>query len=132
MLDSAASKTVCGDAWFKEFSESQPHQIPTQSSGAQYKFGASQPIVANRSAVIPAILGRRLVHISKDIVNVNIPFLLSRDAMKKLDMIINFGTDSATILGTTYPLAITTSGHYTIPLTPSTQLLSTYRCLPDT
>ena len=132
VLDSAASKTVCGYMWFKVFCESQPHAIPTHPSSARYKFGASQPVVATKCAVIAAVLGKKVIHISTDIVDIDIPFLLSREAMKKLNMIINFGTDSATILGTTYPLTITSSGHYTIPLTPSTQLLSTYRCIPDT
>ena len=118
VLDSAASKTVCGRIWFQVFCESLPHGIPTQPCSASYKFGASNPVVANHSAIIPAVLGRKAIHISTDIVDVDVPFLLSRAAMKKLNMIINFGTDSVSFLGTTYPLTVTSSGHYTIPLTP--------------
>ena len=99
---------------------------------AKYKFGASEPVVATRSAVIPALLGGKSIHIATDIVDVDVPFLLSRAAMKKMNMIINFGTDSVSFLGTTYPLTVTSSGHYTIPLTPSMQLLSSHRYFPDT
>ena len=123
---------MCGRVWFQVFCESVPYVIPTQPCSASYKFGASEPVVANQSAIIPAVLGRKAIHIATDIVDVDGPFLLSRAAMKKLNMIINFGTDSVSFLGTTYPLTVTSSGHYTIPLTPSMQLLSTHRYLPDT
>ena len=82
--------------------------------------------------MIPATLGAKSIYISTDIVDQDVPFLLSRAAMKKMRMIIDFGTDVATFLGISYPLTITSSGHYTIPLTPSVQLLSTIKCLPDT
>ena len=133
VLDSAASKTVCGRKWFQVFEESLPDSmsIPTQPSNAGYKFGDSDLVVATERAVIPATLGNKNIYISTDIVEEDVPFLLSREAMKKMQMIINFGTDSASFLGITYPLTITSSGHYTIPLTPSMQLLSTVKCIPD-
>ena len=134
VLDSAASKTVCGRKWFDIFKESLPksHTITTGPCSEGYKFGDSKLIVATECAVIPATLGNKNICIATDIVEQDVPFLLSRGAMKKMQMIINFGTDSASFLGTTYPLTVTSSGHYTIPLTPSVQLLSSAECNPDT
>ena len=132
VLDSGAARTLCGYIWFRVFCESLMKTIPTRPCSSVYKFGASEPVVAKRSAVIPVVIGNETIHITTDIVELDVPFLLSRAAMKKLNMIINFGTDSVTFHGITYPLNVTSSGHYTIPLTPSVQLLSTHKYLPET
>ena len=94
VLDSAAAKTVCGRKWFQVFVESLPesHSIATQPCHAGYKFGDSDVVVATECAVIPATLGAKSIYIATDIVDQDVPFLLSRAAMKKKRMIIDFGT----------------------------------------
>ena len=45
-----------------------------------------------------------------------LPLLLSKEAMKKAGMMIDFTNDSAQIFGFHINLEITSSGHHTIPL----------------
>ena len=51
-----------------------------------------------------------------DVVECDIPLLLSKETMKRLDMSIDFGTGSASVLGKEINLMSTRSGHYCIPL----------------
>ena len=44
--------------------------------------------------------------------------------MKKIGMNIDFKTDTAVMFGTPINLHVTKSGHYTLSLTPPTQLLA--------
>ena len=50
-----------------------------------------------------------------DVVDCDIPSLLSKKAMKKADVVINMNNDTAVIFGKSVPLNSTTSGHYCVP-----------------
>ena len=76
------------------------------------------------SVILPAVLGGQKVGISTDIVEKDIPLLLSRKAMKKGRMSIDFKNDTAQVFNTQVHLNVTKSGHYTVPLTPHTHLLN--------
>ena len=66
--------------------------------------------------VIPARIGDKSVNICTDVVNTEIPLLLSRDAMKKAYTEINFVTDTVKMFGVEQKVEITSSGHYALPL----------------
>ena len=74
----------------------------------------------------------RHIQISTDIVDKDIPLILSRDAMKKAGMTIDFTTDSTTFFNSNVPLHVTQSGHYTLPLTIRLQLLAKQNVDPHT
>ena len=48
---------------------------------------------------IPSIIAGKKIFIKTDVVDWEIPLLLSRDALKKAGMNINFATDTVTIFG---------------------------------
>ena len=50
------------------------------------------------------------------IVNNEIPLLLSKESMKKAEVVLNFAKDTARVLDETVDLVCTSSGHYCIPL----------------
>ena len=54
--------------------------------------------------------------VTTDVVEPNIPLLLSRNSMKKASMVLDFLSDSAIIFRNQINLNITVSGHYTIPI----------------
>ena len=116
VLDCGASKTVRGRKWFSTFVESltEPERsnIKTTTGTYPYKFGDGAIVMSTGSVILPAILGEQKVGISTNIIEKDIPLLLSREAMKKARMSINFKNES------------TKSGHYTFPLTPHTHLLN--------
>ena len=129
VLDSGATKTVCGRAWFEQYRENLPADALEKVIMAPvkngYKFGDQNTAIALVNAAIPAKLGSQDVILSTDIVERDIPLLLSRESMKKASMSIDFSNDTAQIFGQCVPLNVTRSGHYTVPLTSATQLLST-------
>ena len=55
-------------------------------------------------------------NIEVDVVECNIPLLLSKKAMKKGKMCLDFVNDSVIICGKTLKLEETSSGHYILPL----------------
>ena len=121
ILDCGASKTVCGKVWINAFLESLPsglqESLKNSESNSYYKFGTGQAIKAIYSINIPVTIAQQDMMLQTDVIDEDIPLLLSRDSMKKANMLLNFENDSATVFGRHIGLIITKSGHYAIPLT---------------
>ena len=118
-----------GQAWFDAYvsslSDSDHAPILTRPSKNVFKFGDGNHVTATTSAIIPATVANRHIQISTDIMDKDIPLLLSTDAMKKASMTIDFKTDSATVFNSNVnPQHVTQSGHHTLPLTSPLQLLA--------
>ena len=65
---------------------------------------------------LPITLGDKNVKLICDIVEVNIPLLLSKESMKKANTVLDFNKDVAVMFGQELPLISTSSGHYALPL----------------
>ena len=121
VIDSGCSKTVTGKEWldlFKEtLSENEVNNLAVQPSHQLFKFGEGNSIQSEGKVKLPAIIGSRNVTIETEIIQANIPMLLSKEAMKKAETIINFNTDEIEMMGESHQLVSTKSGHYAIPLT---------------
>ena len=64
------------------------------------------------------IIGSKKFFIEADVVKNELPLLLSRQSMKRAEMIINFSNDAVNVGGKDIiKLTCTTSGHYCLPLT---------------
>jgi hypothetical protein len=57
--------------------------------------------------------------VKTDIVEADLPLLLSKEALKKADAIMNFNNDTVTMFGEVLKMISTSSGHYAISLTPN-------------
>ena len=127
ILDSGASSTVCGKTWFEEFSNSIPPEeqakILFTESNKPYKFGDGKSVTAIKCAKLPAYFGSQPISIQADIVDAEIPLLLSKSSMKKAGMQIDFENDSASAFGESIPLQTTHTGLYHFPITQPTQIL---------
>ena len=86
VLDSGACSIVCGKPWFDEFLNSIPTQeqskIKYYNSSNPFRFGDGRQIKSLQSATIPAIIGQHKINIKTDIIDSDIPLLLSKTAMK--------------------------------------------------
>ena len=120
LLDCGASKTVCGTEWFNQYQQSLPPElkdkIETSKSTSTFRFGDGNRVAAKNTVSLPAMIGSSEVIINADVVDSDIPLLLSRDSMKRANMNLNFETDTITAFGEKIPLITTTSGHYAIPI----------------
>lgn len=65
---------------------------------------------------LPVCMVGKQVTVKTDVVDSDIPLLLSRSAMKKAGVKINLENDTAVIMGKDVALNLTSSGHYCIPI----------------
>ena len=65
---------------------------------------------------LPCYVGGKRCYVETDVVKSNIPMLLSKKAMKKSQMCLDFGKDTASIGDETISLKCSSSGHYLFPL----------------
>ena len=120
VLDSACSSTVCGKEWLSGFLNSLDGEalknVQKSSSQKVFRFGGGTLLSSEGSYTIPAVLAGKKVNINTDVVDSNIPLLLSKDAMKKACMKLDLESDTAEIFGTKIHLNCTSSGHYCVPI----------------
>ena len=122
VLDTACGSTVCGKDWFQSYTDqlSERDQVRVEQVGqkgcASFKFGAGPVIFTEGTYQIPVHLAGKDVMLRTDVVDCEVPLLLSKSAMKKAGLVIDMNEDTAVIFDKTVPLNTTSSGHYCIPL----------------
>ena len=82
-----------------------------------FKFSDGNKLNSLYKVILPCVIADIEVSIITDVVNSDIPLLLSKDAMKRAGTCLNFEDDTVTILQKKIPLSYTSSGHYYIPIT---------------
>ena len=94
VLDSGCTETVCGSSMLKCYEESlQPDDYG--QSDKKFKFGDARVVHAKTTVKLPAYLGEQKVLIKTEVVDSELPLLLSKEAMKKVEMTIDFVNDKA-------------------------------------
>ena len=124
VLDSACSSTVCGQSWIDNYIDSldsdERGKVLRTPSEKVFKFGAGEKQKSKETVSLPAFLAGHAVQINTDVVNSDIPLLLSKDAMKRAKVKLDLVNDVAEVLGETVSLDLTSSGHYCIPINKTT------------
>ena len=159
VLDSRASKTVCGSMWLSyvdsygypmltpmltpmlsyvdtypmwlsyvdtyvdSLSDNDKLAVAYSDSNNSFRFGDGRQVQSTSTARFPAYLGGKRVFIVSDVVDLDILLLFSRVSIKNAKMNINFEQDTVQALNQELPLSLTQTGHYILPLSPSTQLI---------
>ena len=121
LLDSGCSKTVAGKVWMEEFiktlSRGDMNDVTNKSSKSVFRFGDGIETKSSKMMTIPVYIGTMRMLMDVDIVEHNIPLLISRGAMKQLDMKLDFKRDLVTVGDQSLQLDCTTTGHYCLALT---------------
>ena len=127
ILDSGASATVAGESWFRSYyeglNEKQQESVEYSDSKSTFKFGSGDKYPSLFKVKIPATVGSKEISICTDVVETDVPLLLSKEAMKKAGTEINFVNDTVTMFGEEQKVEVTRSGHYAIPLNDSKKVL---------
>ena len=122
VIDSACSSNVAGKRWMEQYIESLSDKergtVEKQKSDRVFKFGGGTRLLSQGEYIIPGSVAGKSVKIRADVVDSDIPLLLSRNAMKTMGCRMNFEDDTANIFGETMNMNLTTSGHYCIPVGP--------------
>ena len=92
--------------------------LQENSSNKLFKFGASIPYLSLKQVNLPANIGGTDGHILTDVVDCEIPLLLSKNSLKTADSQLDFVNDTITMYGRPVNLQHTSNGHYCIPLKP--------------
>ena len=120
ILDSACSKTVAGKAWKENYLASLDKDKETvkiyDTEDTYFKFGSGKRLVSNQVMEIPCVIGGIPRTILSNIVDSDIPLLLSKPDMKKMGFTLNMANDTLEVNGVSIELDTTSSGHYFIPL----------------
>ena len=82
-----------------------------------FKFIDKNKLNSLYKVILPCVIADIEVSIITDVVNSDIPLLLSKDAMKRAGTCFNFEDDTVTMLKKKIPFSCKSSGHYYIPIT---------------
>lgn len=120
LLDSGCSTSVCGTRWLKDFcsrlSDTERGKIVKNESKAKFSFADGKTVSSLERVTLPCYIGGLYASVTTDVIECDIPLLLSKSAMKKGKMILNFGTDKVELMGARVNLKNSRSGHYLLPL----------------
>ena len=104
-------------------------KVAQQNSSKTFRFGGGCQLQSKGQWTIPGSLAGVNCTIVTDVVESDIPLLLSKDSMKAAKVKLNLENDSATIFGHDVDLQCTSSGHYCVPLQQHD--LPVESCLPS-
>ena len=128
VLDSACTKTVCGENWLKCYLDTLPEDVSQslkrESSSRRFQFGHGKPLQSKGVINLPAQIGKNKVNILTDIVDAELPMLLSKQSMKEAGTKLDFTNDTVKMFGTDIPLSFTSTGHYCIALTQKQDVIN--------
>ena len=121
IIDTACTRTVCGKTWFEDFVNSLEEQdkdsIEERESNRKFRFGDGAQVTSIKNVIIPAQIGEKTCTISTEVVEADIPLLLSKETLKKARTVLDLNKDKAVMFDKQVPLEFTSSGHYCIDIT---------------
>ena len=122
-LDTCCSSNVAGSKWFDIYKQSLPENlqdmvIGPKPSNKRYLFGNQGILSAVAGYKVPVMIGGEQSTIELDVINSDIPLLMSKPEMKKRNMILDMPNDRIWIGKKEIPLKTTSAGHYVLSLLP--------------
>ena len=128
VADCGASNTCCGRNWLQQhielLSDEDRDFITYHPSNSYYKFGYGPAQKASTTIRFPIYIGSKKVLLDADVLEHDLPLLLSKATLKRANARLNTEDDTITLLGETIKLINTSSGHYAIPITPNSTIIN--------
>ena len=120
VIDTGCVKSVAGRDWFNDFcailSSKTKSQIKVYNSEKTFKFGGDLRKKSLGFYEIPCSLGGQNILLKIDVVDADIPCLISKEALKRGKVKIDVENDLINIFGRQLKLNTTDSGHYIMPI----------------
>ena len=111
LLDTGSSKTVCGKQWLSVYLDTLSLQdrrsVKRTDSTNQFRFGDGHVFHSMGTVYIPIYIGSRKIILCTDTVVCNVPLLLSRETLQRLDTTIDFRDNKVSMLGEFRSLLLT-------------------------
>ena len=118
VIDTACTKTVCGSKWLHQFVESlgekSQKKITFSESKTPFKFGDGETKYSYQLVKFPAKIGGVECFIEAEVVDCEIPLLLSKESLKRAQTVLDLNNDKVCMFGKEVDVQFTSSGHYCI------------------
>lgn len=120
LLDSCCSANVMGKQWKDIFIDAMSNEDKSEicyyKGGTTFRFGGEPPVRSTEKIKFPCyVFGKRSTMVA-DVVDRDIPLLISKPEMKTRGFILDFNNETLTVDGSNHVLQTTSTGHFKIPL----------------
>ena len=127
-LDSCCSRTLCGDVWLETYKMMMPKVMKEQLKGpldsnVTFTFGDGKKPKSKGKCIIPIVIYGVKAKLVVEIVPSDIPLLMSKTAMERCGIILDFASKKVTSFGITRRMMETTLGHPIVGILPKELLL---------
>ena len=120
VIDTGCTATVAGHDWVRiligSLSEESQKKVEKYESTKTFRFGGGERRKSLGFWRIPCKMAEKNVMLETDVVDADIPCLLSKSALKRAGTILKLETDQAEIFGNVIDLENTTAGHYALSI----------------
>ena len=126
LVDTGCTSNVCGINWLNCFMDTLPEDVIVEESHSNksFAFGPGPEYSSLKQINLPVNIGNANGFIRTDVVEADIPMLLSKSSLKEAQAQLDFVNDTLTLNGRAVQLCHTSSGHYGIPLSSKQEALS--------
>ena len=94
-----------------------------KESTTSFRFGDGNSVKSEKTVAFPAKIGHKNTMIRTDVIDTDLPLLLSKSAVKKANAKIDFSNDTVSMLDQKINIVFTLSGHYAVPISKTNQLV---------
>ena len=120
-LDSCCTASVAGEKWMDIFLSSVPVEFTDKIVGPYeskktFQFGNQGILPTKKAYTIPIVVAGKQHQIEVDIIDSDIPLLMSKSHMKQLGITLNMANDTASINGKPIRVDTTSAGHFILNL----------------
>ena len=130
VLDSGCTKNVYGESWLTNYldtlTESDRSKVVVEKSSNSFRFHNGKSLNSEKMVTFPAQFGRENTMIKSDVIDSDLTLLLSKSAMKKANVKIDFSNDVVNMLNEKVNIVFTASGHYAVPISKTSQLVEEF------
>ena len=120
VIDSGCTQTVCGNIWLRTYldtlSNREHRAVQTEQSRCKFKFGDGPVYLSTTAVILPVTFGSNKVKLRVQVVNCDVPLLISRQSLKGAHCFIDFVGDKVFMFGEEIPVKLSKTGHYCISL----------------
>ena len=131
LIDSGAPRSVCGIGWYKRYVDSLVDSdrclVKETTSKGKFRFGDSEEFNSKFTSDLPIYVGgvKKMIHV--DVVDCNIPCLLSTSAVfPSWNVKWDFNSNMLEVDGREVHLIETTSGHTCLPIRKGDKTVDTF------
>lgn len=121
VLDTGCNMNVCGAKWLEEYEEmldiNDKRCVEEYTTDKYFRFGDGNSVKAYKRVKIPGYIDKEKIEIETEVIESDIPLLLSKAFMKNMGMVINLGDDRIQWKrGEIKTLKVTSTGHYAMAI----------------